>query len=235
MTRPRLRVATACALALLAMGCRDASSSDAPRADPPSHDVSTSPTADGEHPGPGQRPAFFPEVDRRLDVGDPLHYRLAGMPGTATLRGHVSDGGVGAGDAELVVRIHMFTFRAPIPAGWPPQLVGHLALPRKLDGFVVSQEGGDSDTWTVYRSLEGDLKRVPVSHAAPFGGGFTRDGIHAYRTWMTRRGGLFTRVGLGGARERVWRWGLHGTSLVPTDLGVYCFDESHAPVSYRPC
>lgn len=194
-------------------------------------------TSYGPHVGSATGlPELFPAVGGRRGVGEPLPFTLAGVAGTATLRGSASPDEVAAGDVRLVVRTGVFRDRGPVPAGWTPVLVGRLSLPHEGIGFVVSQEGGDSDTWTVFVPHQGALVRARVPAEVPFGGGFTADGTHAYLSWVSPRGRLYTRVGLDRADHyRLWSWSVEGTTLDARDLGVVCLDLMAQPERYGSC
>jgi hypothetical protein len=130
---------------------------------------------------------------------------------------------------------HGVTQVARVPVGWPPALFG---FPVRIDhapGLLLSQEGGDSDTWHVYVVRGGRLQPLPMRGPLPLGGGFTQTsaGQSAYYSWLTPRGRLFTRVGTGqSGRYRVYAWLPTGggttspPTLVAHGLGVVCLDET---------
>ena len=180
----------------------------------------------------GDLPALFPAAEGSVGIGEPL-----ALPdhATATLRGHARPE-LRAGDVRLVVGHGSSTVAAPVPAGWSPSL-----LTQGLDGsggtgLVVSQEGGDSDTWTVFVRQATGLVRATTGGDVPLGGGFTSDGRHAYLSWLTPEGRLFTRVGLDREHHfRVHEWTLDGTVLHAHDLGEVCLDLQAEPPAYGRC
>jgi hypothetical protein len=121
-----------------------------------------------------------------------------------------------------------------LPAGWTPRMyrtpvrVGDLT-----QGLLVSQEGGDSDTWRVYVQWGGRVQQLVTQGPLPLGGGFGPDGDTAYLSWMGRDGRLYTRVGTARpARFHVYAWQpVGGTAYDPpvlqaVDLGLVCLDQT---------
>lgn len=182
-------------------------------------------------------PRLFPEASSRpVGLDRPFVVRRTGhRPETVELRGHASPDGVEPGDVHLVVRAGDRLLRAPVPAGWPPVVRRASLAVRGGYALVVSQEGGDSDTWTVYVRRGHSLVQARRQGAQPVGGGFTPDGAHAYLSWSTPPGRLFTRVGLRGHRYHVLSWAVRGDRLVPHGLGTVCIRTDTDPVRYRPC
>lgn len=110
-----------------------------------------------------------------------------------------------------------------------------LPLGQAGSGYVVIEEGKPG--WRLIVPVNGGLAQAAVPDDVPFGTGFTADDA-GYLTWTNDTGTLFTRVQVGDPsreRYRVYRWEVTGPgegggpdvatrSLVPTDLGVVCFD-----------
>jgi hypothetical protein len=122
----------------------------------------------------------------------------------------------------------------PVPVGWAPTLfrspvrVGDLT-----DGVLLSQEGGDSDTWRVYVQWAGGIQQLATRGPVALGGGFGPDGDTAYLSWMGKDGRLYTRIGT--ARPglyHVYAWQpVGGSAYTPpvlraVDLGQVCLDET---------
>ncbi|WP_125036955.1 hypothetical protein [Nocardioides sp. LS1] len=207
----------------------------------PHRGVARSPvSAPRKSPGPrvgsaAGLPRLFPAAVGSVGVGEPVPADLPGQAGaTVRIEGHVSPDGVADGDVEVVLDEMRGRLQAPVSAGWPPVL-----LRQPLHdgwGVVVSQEGGDSDTWTVFTTGDGRLVRAVPDSDVPIGGGFTRDGEHGYLSWLTPDGHLYTRVGLSATDHfRVWSWGVVGATLHATDLGVVCLDLMVQPERYGTC
>jgi hypothetical protein len=121
-----------------------------------------------------------------------------------------------------------------VPSGWAPTMyrtpvrVGDLT-----QGVLVSQEGGDSDTWRVYVQWGGRVQQLVTQGPLPLGGGFGPDGESAYLSWMGRDGRLYTRVGTAEpGRFHVYAWQPSGgtaydaPALQAVDLGTVCLDET---------
>lgn len=110
-----------------------------------------------------------------------------------------------------------------------------LPLGQAGSGYVVIEEGKPG--WRLIVPVNGGLAQAAVPDDVPFGTGFTADDA-GYLTWTNDAGTLFTRVQVGNPateRYRVYRWEVTGPgegggpdvatrSLLPTDLGVVCFD-----------
>jgi hypothetical protein len=137
---------------------------------------------------------------------------------------------------DVVHDRHRVTHTARVPLGWAPVL---FASPVRLgdggSGLVLSQEGGDSDTWRVYVDRGGRVQPVAAQGPLPLGGGFTTSAGRqsVYYSWLTPEGHLFTRVGTGRAgRFHVYQWQPSGgdsassPTLVARDLGIVCIDET---------
>jgi hypothetical protein len=132
------------------------------------------------------------------------------------------------------------TRTARVPHGWAPQLFREPARVGRARGVVLSQEGGDSDTWRVYVMRRGRIQAVPARGPVGLGGGFTAVGGQesAYLTWLTPAGALFTRVGTGEPHHvRVWRWRAverdGHVALVARDRGTFCANARMT--TYRVC
>jgi hypothetical protein len=178
----------------------------------------------------GDLPALLPAdhrgttgTDRVLVAGDrwrllPLH--ATSDPGTGQWRLQHS----GRSDSESL----------RVPTGWAPTLfrspvrVGDLT-----DGVLLSQEGGDSDTWRIYVRWAGGIHQLVTKGPVPLGGGFSPDGATAYLSWMGPDGRLYTRIGTGRpGRDHVYAWRPAGATaytppvLEAVDLGTVCLDET---------
>ena len=138
------------------------------------------------------------------------------------------------GAEDLVVTGHGTTQRVAVPEGWAPRMsrrpvrVGDLT-----QGVLLSQEGGDSDTWGVYVRWAGQVQRLLTRGPVALGGGFTRSGSTAYLSWAAGDGRLYTRIGTPRpGRFHVYAWVptsvTAGTApvLAAQDLGVICIDET---------
>jgi hypothetical protein len=193
----------------------------------------------GPHVGsPQGLPALFPAAEGSVGLGSPV-----ALPdgSTARLRGHPRPEQA-PGDVRLVVDHGATHASGVVPAGWTPTLLTQPVAGADGDsgdggdGLVVSQEGGDSDTWTVYVRRGGALEPATVASGVQLGGGFTADGMHARLSWLTPRGAMFTRVGLDRENHfRVYRWTLAGTVLRAHDLGEVCLDLMARPPDYGRC
>jgi hypothetical protein len=100
-------------------------------------------------------------------------------------------------------------------------------------GVLLSQEGGDSDTWRVYVRWGGQVQQLRTQGPVALGGGFTAAGMTAYLSWMSADGSLYTRIGTPRpGRVHVYAWVPTGASagtapvLEARDLGVVCLDET---------
>lgn len=173
-------------------------------------------------------------IGRRLRLPDGTSAVLEGVSGTD---------GVEAGEVELVVRGGPDELRADIAGGWTPTLIApSVALGQAGEGYLVSQEGGDSRTLTLYVPRQDQLVAATVTGGVPFGGGFRPGDAAGFRTWIGPHGaGLFTRIAEqpGANRYQVFSWEVvesgaaRGTdrpevALVPTQEGAFCLDEQEA-------
>jgi hypothetical protein len=128
------------------------------------------------------------------------------------------------------------THRARVPVGWAPALFGSaVRLEDGRSAVLVSQEGGDSDTWRVYVDLDGRVQPLSTRGPVRLGGGFTQTnvGLRVRYSWLTPEGRLFTRVGTGHEGQyHVWAWQPTGgdartpPALIAHDLGIVCLDET---------
>jgi hypothetical protein len=133
---------------------------------------------------------------------------------------------------DLVLRSAVTSARVLVPRGWPPVLRAQPISPGALHGVLISQEGGDSDTWRVYVDHGGRPVELPTDGPVALGGGFTRDADSVYISWVSHAGQVFTRVGTSDlGRYRVYEWepvAATGSSLPvlrARDLGIVCFDD----------
>lgn len=131
---------------------------------------------------------------------------------------------------DLVLRSGDLTAHVLVPAGWPPVLRPRTVAPGGVSGVLISQEGGDSDTWRVYVDHDGRPVELPAQGPIALGGGFAPGTGAAYLSWVAADGSLFTRVGTARpGHYRVYAWAPDGSTSVPTlqahDLGVACFDD----------
>jgi hypothetical protein len=145
---------------------------------------------------------------------------------------------VGRGDPEsapydVLHSVGATVHSAHVPIGWSPSLFrAPVHLGDGTLGVLLSQDGGDSDTWRVYADRGGQVQELMQRGPLPLGGGFTHDGDHAYYSWLTPGGDLYTRVGTGRpAHFHVYAWRLTGgdattaPTLVAHDLGTVCIDD----------
>jgi hypothetical protein len=122
---------------------------------------------------------------------------------------------------------------ARVAQGWGPSLFpSPVRLDHGTSGLLLSQEGGDSDTWRVYVDRGGRVQELDQEGPLPLGGGFTHDGDHTVYSWLTPGGRLYTRVGLDQpAHFHVYAWQPTGgdattpPTLVAHDLGTVCIDD----------
>jgi hypothetical protein len=133
----------------------------------------------------------------------------------------------------LVHESHRSIHTVRVPRGWTPSLFRSPVRLGGTDGVLLSQEGGDSDTWRVYGDIGGRLQQLGTRGPLPLGGGFTADGGSAYYSWLTPGGHLYTRVGAEQPGHfHVWAWQPTGAgaatapTLVARALGTVCFDET---------
>jgi hypothetical protein len=149
------------------------------------------------------------------------------------LRRHTPSGPTEPPSYDLVVSGHGTTRSVRIPAGGPPVLdatpvnVGELT-----DGVLVSQGGGDADTWRVYVDWAGGIVELETSGSVSLGSRFAGSNDAAYLSWQGADGRLYTRVGTTTpGRFRVWAWQPTGATawtpptLHADDLGVVCIDD----------
>jgi hypothetical protein len=123
-----------------------------------------------------------------------------------------------------------------VPRGWTPRLFrAPVRLADGAPGVLLSQEGGDSDTWRVYADVAGQVRQVRTRGPLPLGGGFakTATGESVVYSWLTPEGRLFTRIGTPTpGRFRAYEWLPSGgtASVAPTlvahELGTVCIDET---------
>lgn len=126
----------------------------------------------------------------------------------------------------------------------PARLRGvELQLGQAGSGVLVDYGDGEYARFSVYvpRASGDGIALAPAvpTEAVPFGRGFTEGEGLAYYSWTTGNGaGIYTRVQAGDpstGRYRVYRWEVTGpgegggpdsavVQLVPTDLGLVCFD-----------
>ncbi|NYD43837.1 hypothetical protein [Nocardioides panaciterrulae] len=205
--------------------CRDRRTDPAPRR-----------CAAGEDPGPRvgphrDLPALFPAAEGSAGIGEPVS---VGDGRTVELRGRARPE-LRAGDVRLVLEDGTSAVAAAVPAGWSPALLRQPVDGSDGPGLVISQEGGDSDTWTVFVRQGATLIRATADDD-PLGGGFTADGEHAYLSWLTPEGRLFTRIGLDREHHfQVLEWTLDGAVLHAHDLGEVCLDLQADPAAYGRC
>jgi len=121
-----------------------------------------------------------------------------------------------------------------VPPGWGPSVFrSPVRLATGTEAVLLSQEGGDSDSWRLFTFAAGRVQEVETRGPVALGGGFTADGSTAYRSWMSADGHLFTRIGTAVAGHyRVYAWDDDGVGpggapvLRSRDLGVVCLDET---------
>jgi hypothetical protein len=125
------------------------------------------------------------------------------------------------------------TLRIRVPLNFPPVLDDSAVdLGHGRHGVLVSQEGGDQDSWHVYTRAGDRIVRLATSGRVDLGGGFLRDGNSTYLSWLTFAGRLYTRVGAKGpGHYRVYAWrpsdaGPGGSrTLHAVALGTVCIDD----------
>jgi len=135
---------------------------------------------------------------------------------------------------DLVLSGRGATRTVRIEAGWPPTLAATpVSVGELTDGVLVSQEGGDSDTWRVFVDWAGGIVELATEGPIPLGGGFASGGDAAYLSWQAADGRLYTRLGTTTpGRFRVWAWQPTGATasipptLVAERLGIVCIDET---------
>jgi hypothetical protein len=175
--------------------------------------------------GHGDLPALLPTV--RPNWADARQASFGGA--TWTLEPVGTGGGADTPPYRLTRSSRGDVLGARIPHGWAPQLFRTPVRLSDREGLVISQEGGDSDTWRVYVAARAGIQPVPTQGPLALGGGFAnRGGTQvAYLSWLTPHGDLFTRVGTTDPGHfRVWQWRptAHDT-LVALDLGTVCMDD----------
>ena len=133
---------------------------------------------------------------------------------------------------DLVLRSGGSTAQVLVPPGWVPVLRPSPVTPGGVHAVLISQEGGDSDTWRVYVDSDGRPVELRTDGPLALGGGFSHDGGTAYLSWVTRSGDLFTRVGTSvPGHYRVYEWDPTGGTagsppvLQARDLGIVCVDQ----------
>jgi len=191
---------------------------------------------------PGQDWSY--DVGPRGDLPAPMPaagIRAAGPSGIVTSDGYAwslhratPPGPAESTNYDLVVKGGGSTQSIAVPAGWAPAIYGTPARIGDLtQGVLLSQEGGDSDTWCVYVRWGGQVQQLQTQGPVGLGGGFTSGGMTAYLSWMSGDGQLFTRVGTPRPdRYHVYAWQPIGASastpptLVAEDLGVVCIDQT---------
>ena len=204
--------------------CWDQGADAAPAACSPDQDWSYDVGQHGDLPAllPAVRPARADHV--RTGFGD-VAWRLRDMDPTADPESATYD---------LVRLARGDATRVQVPTGWAPRLFREpVSLGDGVEGVVLSQEGGDSDTWRVYAAPAGRLQQLATQGPVPLGGGFTSGGDAAYLSWMTPQGRLFSRIG--GEQPghfHVYAWqptggdAAGGPVLRAVDLGTVCIDET---------
>jgi len=179
----------------------------------------------------GNLPALLPADDGRLvgpdgvtfDSGDSWSLHAAKPAGPVESL-HVDLVFAGQGTTETI----------RVPPGWGPSVFrSPVRLATGTEAVLLSQEGGDSDSWRLFTFAAGRVQEVETRGPVALGGGFTADGSTAYRSWMSADGHLFTRIGTAVAGHyRVYAWDDDGVGpggapvLRSRDLGVVCLDET---------
>jgi hypothetical protein len=143
-------------------------------------------------------------------------------------------GSVESANYDLVVKGGGTTQSIAVPAGWAPAMYRTPARIGDLtQGVILSQEGGDSDTWRVYVRWGGQVQQLQTQGPVGLGGGFTSGGMTAYLSWMSADGSLYTRFGTPRPGHfHVYAWMPTGVSastapvLAAQDLGVVCIDQT---------
>jgi hypothetical protein len=131
---------------------------------------------------------------------------------------------------DLLDRHRGHTLVARVPLDFPPVMFGSpVDLGGGRRGVLLSQEGGDRDSWHVYTRSSGEVRRLTTSGPVRLGGGFVRTGDAAYLSWLTPDGQIYTRVGTprpGHFRVFAWKPVGHGaTGLRAVPLGTVCIDD----------
>lgn len=133
---------------------------------------------------------------------------------------------------DLVLHAPGRVARLLVPPGWAPALRPRVVTAGSLHGVLVSQEGGDVDTWRFYVDQGGRPVQLSTRGPLPLGGGFSHVTGAAYLSWVSAAGRVFTRVGTDRpGHYRVYEWTAAGTTagaapvLQAHDLGLVCFDD----------
>ena len=146
----------------------------------------------------GALPQLFPEDNiREVRIGS-SHTFSDGS--TVALEGPADAGqsSVENGVAEIVLSRNGEELRGAIPGGWSPSLVTtEVRLGRAGVGYLVRQEGGDSDTRTLYFESGKALVPATVTGDVSFGSGFDADGS-SLQMWLAE-GGTAEAIG-----ARMW-------------------------------
>jgi hypothetical protein len=177
----------------------------------------------------GDLPALLPTVHPAW--ASVTHASFGAGPWTVRKVG--SHGGPEFAPYDLIHSVAGANHTARVPLGWSPSLFpAPVRLGDGTDAVLLSQEGGDSDTWRVYVDLGGQVQRLGQQGPVRLGGGFTQDGDRVYLSWLTPAGSLFTRVGtVRPGHYRVYAWQPSGgdattpPTLVAHDLGPVCIDD----------
>ncbi|WP_232678398.1 hypothetical protein [Nocardioides sp. R-C-SC26] len=202
---------------------------------PTSTEPASTPTASR-----GALPALFPSVQPR-EVGLGVRQRFdSGVSGELTRSGQRVVLTVDGGD--------QLTGDLPEAAVDPTLLAREFDLGQAGAGWMVRQEGGDSDQRWLMVGRGDDLVPAVVEDGVPFGSGWDAAGLR-HRFWVTADwNGLYTAVQQddpSSERYRVYSWEVTGPgeggtrpddptpSLVPTDLGIACLD--FAAETYERC
>lgn len=179
----------------------------------------------------GDLPPLLPDAGRPRTGGSGV---TTGDGYTWTLRRGTPPGAPESPHYRLVVTGHGDAQAVAVPPGWAPAMLRRpVRIGDLTDGVLLSQEGGDSDTWGVYVRWAGRVQRLQTRGPIALGGGFTRTGTTAYLSWTTADGSLYTRVGTPHpGRYHVFAWVPTGATastapvLEAQDLGIVCLDET---------
>jgi hypothetical protein len=119
------------------------------------------------------------------------------------------------------------------PGFGPSMRRSPVQLDGETEGVLLSQEGGDSDTWGVYLHWGGRLQLLRTEGPVELGGGFTQDGLSSYISWMTPDGRLYTRIGTSRpGHDKVYAWVPSGGTATTAPvlradyLGIVCIDDA---------
>lgn len=268
-TRPALyavAAAAAVAVAVTAVAVNTSGGTDSPgQATSPSVTVTDTSSPDPA-PTPEQPPttktagerlaAKFAEAStREVPIGTTITYSdgttatLEPAPGAGPDVG--KDGGVEDGQVQLVVEHDGTEQRADVPGGSTPSLVRvELQLGQAGSGYLVRQEGGDSDVLRLFVPTDAALVAATVTGDVPFGGGFLPSDYRSYRTYVAAdEQGFFTQVQTapGADSYDIYYWEVTGPgegggpgavdhldrNLVSRSEGTYCIDLRKN--TYRHC